>query len=89
MCPARDIVVCDAYPWLDIKLHTQATPVYLWQIDSDPQVMRTMCRKGYRSISYLLLEPDSPLSFAALPGRPTLQQAISHCHDRQAVRQRS
>jgi len=76
--PARDIVVCDAYPWLDVKLHTQATPVYLWQVDSDPQVMRTMLPKGYKSISYLLLEPDSPLSFAALPGRPTLQQAISH-----------
>jgi hypothetical protein len=76
--PAGDIVVCDAYPWLDIKLHTRATPLYLWQIDSDPQVMRTELRKGYQSISYLVLEPDSPLTFAALPGRPTLQQAISH-----------
>ena len=76
--PAHDIVVCDAYPWLDIKLHTHAAPVYLWQIDSDPQVMQTTLPKGYKSISYLLLEPESPLSFAALPGRPTLQQAISH-----------
>jgi hypothetical protein len=76
--PRNDLVVCDAYPWLDIKLHTQATPLYLWQIDSDPQVMRTELPQGYRDISYLLLEPNSPLTFAALPGRPTLQQAISN-----------
>jgi hypothetical protein len=76
--PRGDIVVCDAYPWLDIKLHTKATPLYLWQIDSDPQVMRTELPKGYRNISYLVLEPSSPLTFAALPGRPTLQQAISN-----------
>jgi dolichyl-phosphate-mannose-protein mannosyltransferase len=76
--PQGDIVVCDAYPWLDIKLHTKATPLYLWQIDSDPQVMRTELPKGYKNISYLVLEPNSPLTFAALPGRPTLQQAISN-----------
>ena len=74
--PRNDLVVCDAYPWLDIRLHTRATPLYLWQIDSDPQVMRTELPHGYRDISYLLLDPDSPLTFAALPGRPTLQQAI-------------
>jgi hypothetical protein len=76
--PRNDLVVCDAYPWLDVTLHTQATPLYLWQIDSDPQVMRTDLPHGYRDISYLLLEPDSPLTFAALPGRPTLQQAIKN-----------
>jgi hypothetical protein len=76
--PKNDLVVCDAYPWLDIKLHTQATPLYLWQIDSDPQVMRTELPQGYRDISYLVLDPNSPLTFAALPGRPTLQQAISN-----------
>jgi hypothetical protein len=76
--PKGDMVVCDAYPWLDIKLRTHATPVYLWQIDSDPQVMHTELPRGYKSISYMVLEPSSPLTFAALPGRPTLQQAISH-----------
>jgi hypothetical protein len=76
--PRDDLVVCDAYPWLDIKLHTQATPLYLWQIDSDPQVMRTELPQGYRDISYLVLDPGSPLTFAALPGRPTLQQAIKN-----------
>lgn len=76
--PRNDLVVCDAYPWLDIKLHTRATPLYVWQIDSDPQVMRTELPHGYRDISYLLLDPGSPLTFAALPGRPTLQQAIKN-----------
>lgn len=76
--PTGDIVVCDAYPWLDIKLRTHAAPVYLWQIDADPQVMHTELPEGYRSISYMVLDPSSPLTFAALPGRPTLQQAISH-----------
>jgi hypothetical protein len=75
---AGDIVACDAYPWLDIRLHTDATPLYIWQVDNDPHVMRTELPKGYRSISYLVLAPGSPLTFAALPGRPTLQQAISH-----------
>ena len=75
---AGNIVVCDAYPWLDIKLHTRATPLYLWQIDSDPQIMRNELPRGYRNISYLVLDPKSPLTFAARPGRPTLQQAISH-----------
>jgi hypothetical protein len=76
--PRNDLVVCDAYPWLDIKRHTQATPLYLWQIDFDPQVMRTELPHGYRDISYLLLAPGSPLTFAALQGRPTLQQAIKN-----------
>lgn len=76
--PSNDLVVCDAYPWLDIKLHTRATPLYVWQIDSDPEVMRTELPHGYRDISYLLLDPGSPLTFAALPGRPTLQQALEN-----------
>jgi hypothetical protein len=76
--PAGDIVACDAYPWLDIRLHSDATPLYIWQVDIDPQVMRTELPRGYRSISYLVLAPGSPLTFSALPGRPTLQQAISH-----------
>jgi len=40
--------------------------------------MRELLPHGYRDISYLVLEPGSPLTFAALPGRPTLQAAISH-----------
>jgi hypothetical protein len=76
--PAGDVVVCDAYPWLDIKLDTRAAPVYLWQIDDDPGVMHQLLPRGYKSVSYLLLEPGSPLTFAALPGRPTLQAAIAH-----------
>jgi hypothetical protein len=76
--PARDIVVSDAYPWLDIKLRTRATPLYLWQIDDDPAVMHDLLPHGYKDISYLLLEPTSPLTFKALPDRPTLQAAIAH-----------
>jgi 4-amino-4-deoxy-L-arabinose transferase-like glycosyltransferase len=76
--PARDIVVSDAYPWLDIKLRTRATPLYLWQINDDPAVMRDLLPHGYQDISYLVLEPTSPLTFKALPGRPLLQTAIAH-----------
>ncbi len=76
--PAGAIVICDAYPWLDIKLHTHATPVYLWQVDADTGVMHHLLPHGYKSVSYLLLAPNSPLTFAALPGRPTLQAAIAH-----------
>jgi len=76
--PAGDTVVCDAYPWLDIKLRSRATPVYLWQINTDPEVMRDELPRGYKSIDYMLLEPQSPLAYAALPGRPVLVQAIAH-----------
>jgi hypothetical protein len=76
--PAGDTVVCDAYPWLDIKLQSHATPVYLWQINTDPEVMRNQLPRGYKSIDYMLLEPQSPLAYAALPGRPVLVQAIAH-----------
>jgi hypothetical protein len=76
--PTGDTVVCDAYPWLDIKLQSHATPVYLWQIDTDPEVMRDQLPRGYKSIDYMLLEPQSPLTFAALPGRPVLVQALAH-----------
>ena len=40
--------------------------------------MRTELPQGYRDISYLVLDPGSPLTFAALPGRPTLQAAIKN-----------
>jgi hypothetical protein len=76
--PAGDTVVCDAYPWLDIKLQSHATPVYLWQINTDPEVMRNQLSRGYKSIDYMLLEPQSPLAYAALPGRPVLVQALAH-----------
>jgi hypothetical protein len=75
--PAGDIVVCDDYPWVDIKMHSHAIPVSLWQVNSDPSVTRMMPR-GYQNISYLVLDPSSPLMFAALPGRPTLTDALHH-----------
>ncbi|MCL2583090.1 MAG: hypothetical protein FWE35_11605 [Streptosporangiales bacterium] len=75
--PAGDIVVCDDYPWVDIKIRTRAVPVSLWQVNSDPSVSR-MLPQGYKNISYMILDPSSPLMFAALPGRPTLNDAIRH-----------
>lgn len=76
--PRGKIVVCDDYPWLDIKLRSRATPLWLWKIDSDPRVMRDLLPRGYRSIAYMELDPHSPLTLAAIPGRPTLQQALRH-----------
>jgi hypothetical protein len=40
--------------------------------------MRSQLPRGYKSIDYMLLEPQSPLAYAALPGRPVLVQAIAH-----------
>lgn len=40
--------------------------------------MRDLLPHGYSDISYLLLEPSSPLTFKALPGRATLRAAIAH-----------
>jgi hypothetical protein len=39
--------------------------------------MRTELRRGYKGISYMMLDPTSPLTLAAPPGRPTLQQAFA------------
>ena len=75
--PAGKIVVCDDYPWVDIRMHSSAVPLSLWQVDSDPSVKR-MLPHGYQDISYLVLDPSSPLMFAALPGRPTITQALRH-----------
>jgi 4-amino-4-deoxy-L-arabinose transferase-like glycosyltransferase len=74
----NQIVVVDDYPWLDIRLKSRATPLWLWKIDSDPQVMRELLPHGYKSITYMELEQRSSLTFSALPGRPTLQQAFDH-----------
>jgi 4-amino-4-deoxy-L-arabinose transferase-like glycosyltransferase len=76
--PAHDIVVCDDYPWVDIKVRTRATPVSLWQVDNDPSVKKDLLPDGYKDISYLVLEPSSPLMTSALPGRPTLLAALKH-----------
>lgn len=76
--PARDIVVCDDYPWVDIKTRTRATPLSLWQVDNDPSVKKELLPDGYKDISYLVLEPSSPLMTSALPGRPTLLAALRH-----------
>jgi 4-amino-4-deoxy-L-arabinose transferase-like glycosyltransferase len=72
------VVVCDDYVWPDLRLRTRTTPVYLWTIDYDPAVMRDYLPDGYRDIRYLVLDPSSPLTYTALPGRPTLAAALRH-----------
>jgi hypothetical protein len=76
--PRGDLIVCDDYLWPDLKLRTGATPVYLWTIDDDPAVMRALLPGGYQDVSYLVLDPGSPLTYLALPGRPTLVAALRH-----------
>lgn len=76
--PRGNTVVCDDYPWLDIKLHTSATPLSLWQVDNDPSVMKSLLPRGYMDIAYMILEPASPVMVNALPGRPTLRRALAH-----------
>ncbi|HTU73141.1 MAG TPA: hypothetical protein VMG38_06445 [Trebonia sp.] len=76
--PAGQVVACDDYLWPDVKLHTKATPVYLWTVDYDPAVMREVLPGGYRDISYLVLDPASSQTRTALPRRPTLEAALRH-----------
>ncbi len=76
--PPGKIVVVDDYPWLDLTLRSNTMPLWLWKINSDPQVTHALLRHGYKDISYLELEPKSSLTFAALPGRPTLTAALDH-----------
>jgi hypothetical protein len=51
-------------------------PVCLQQIDTRPPVMPAGPLRGYRSICHMLPEPSSPFASTALPGQPTVQEAL-------------
>jgi len=75
--PRTAVVVVDDYVWLDLVRNDFANTVWLFKLDSDPEVMRTILPDGYASIDYIVL-PDQPHEI--LDSRPTLTQALQHSH---------
>lgn len=72
--PKRDVVVVDDYIWTDLKLRGE-NPLWIWKVDTDPQVTREVLPRGYRSISYVVLAPQAASTLASLP---TLRGALAH-----------
>jgi 4-amino-4-deoxy-L-arabinose transferase-like glycosyltransferase len=72
--PRRDVVVVDDYMWPDLKLRGW-NPLWVWKVNTDPQVTREVLPHGYRSISYVVLAPQAGSTLDTLP---TLRAALAH-----------
>jgi 4-amino-4-deoxy-L-arabinose transferase-like glycosyltransferase len=72
--PQRDVVVVDDYMWPDLRLHGMR-PLWLWKVNTDPQVTREVLPHGYKSIDYIVL---GPLGQSTLDLLPTLKAARAH-----------
>jgi 4-amino-4-deoxy-L-arabinose transferase-like glycosyltransferase len=72
--PPRDVVVVDDYMWPDLRLHGRH-PLWLWKVNTDPQVTREVLPRGYRSIDYIVLAPQAASTLRTLP---TLKAALTH-----------
>jgi 4-amino-4-deoxy-L-arabinose transferase-like glycosyltransferase len=75
--PRQDVVVTDDYIWMDLTLHGFTQPVWLWKLDTDPEVMQTHLPKGYASIDYVVLADQASSTLATLP---SLKQALARSH---------
>jgi 4-amino-4-deoxy-L-arabinose transferase-like glycosyltransferase len=73
--PRHTTIVVDDNVWGDLKLAGYTNQIWLYKIDLDPEVNRTLLPNGYRDIRYVILLQLSP---DMLKGMPTLQEAIEH-----------
>jgi hypothetical protein len=72
---ARDaVVVTDDYIWMDLKLAGFTRPVWLWKVDTDPEVMRDILPDGAAGIDYIVMADQAVSTLADLP---TLRQGIT------------
>jgi hypothetical protein len=75
--PPHAVVVTDDYIWMDLTLHGFDRPVWLWKLDTDPEVMQTKLPRGYASIDYVVLADQADSTLASLP---SLKQALSRSY---------
>jgi len=68
------VVVVDDYMWPDLRLHGMR-PLWLWKVNTDPQVTREVLPHGYKSIDYIVLGPWGQSTLDLLP---TLKAARAH-----------
>ncbi|WP_238011904.1 glycosyltransferase family 39 protein [Dactylosporangium sp. AC04546] len=72
--PRDAVVVTDDYIWMDLKLAGFTRPVWLWKVDTDPEVMETMLPAGVASIDYVVMADQADSTLASLP---TLRTGIT------------
>lgn len=72
--PPQDVVVVDDYMWTDLRLAGRY-PLWLWKVDTDPQVSRQVLPRGYQSIDYIVLAQQAASTLETLP---TLHAALRH-----------
>ncbi|MET7397416.1 glycosyltransferase family 39 protein [Dactylosporangium sp. NPDC005572] len=72
--PRDAVVVTDDYIWMDLKLAGFTKPVWLWKVDTDPEVMETVLPAGVASIDYVVMADQAESTLAQLP---TLQTGIT------------
>ena len=73
--PTGTVVVVNDYMLTDLELHSHVLPVWLWKIDLDPAVMAHDLPHGWRSIGYIIWDPES--TAVDLGELPTLQTALN------------
>jgi hypothetical protein len=76
--PKDAVVVTDDYIWMDLTLHDFRKPVWLWKLDTDPEVMRKLLPDGYLSVDYVVLADQAT---GTLDSLPTLEDAIAHSEE--------
>ncbi|MER7007168.1 glycosyltransferase family 39 protein [Dactylosporangium sp. NPDC000555] len=72
--PRDAVVVTDDYIWMDLKLAGFASPVWLWKVDTDPEVMHKYLPSGAASIDYVVMTDQADSILASLP---TLRDGIA------------
>ncbi|MEV4135815.1 glycosyltransferase family 39 protein [Dactylosporangium sp. NPDC049742] len=61
------VVVTDDYIWMDLKLAGFTKPVWLWKVDTDPEVMAEVLPAGVASIDYIVMADQAASTLAGLP----------------------
>ncbi|MEV8516262.1 hypothetical protein [Dactylosporangium sp. NPDC051484] len=72
--PHDAAVVTDGYIWMDLKLAGFTRPVWLWKVDTDPEVMQKYLPGGASSIDYVVMTDQAESTLASLP---TLRDGIA------------
>ncbi|MFB9180577.1 glycosyltransferase family 39 protein [Dactylosporangium sucinum] len=72
--PHDAVVVTDDYIWMDLKLAGFTKPVWLWKLDTDPEVMQMYLPAGAASIDYVVMTDQADSTLAALP---TLRDGVA------------
>jgi hypothetical protein len=69
------VVVVDDYMWTDIEMHGKVDPLEIRKVDGDPWVAKHILPRGYKSMDYIVLIPQTSSTLATLP---TLATAWKH-----------